>query len=133
MASKLTDIAIRNAKPRTKKFKISAGQGLTLLVMPNGSRYWRLRYWFAGKEKDLSVGRPYPELSLKDAQEEAMRLRVLIAEGTDPAEQRFQTKLDRTQRAANTFGEAAEAWFEFRAKAWAKRTAAQVREYLDKD
>jgi len=133
MAAKLTEIAIRNAKPRAKKFKISAGQGLTLLVMPNGSRYWRLRYWFAGKQKELSVGRPYPELSLKDAQEEAMRLRLLIAEGTDPAEQRFQMKLDRTQRAANTFGEAAESWFEFRAKAWAKRTAEQVREYLDKD
>ena len=44
MASKLTDIAIRNAKPRTKKFRISAGQGLTLLVMSNGSQYRRLRY-----------------------------------------------------------------------------------------
>lgn len=44
MASKLTDVAIRNAKPRTKKFRISAGQGLTLLVMPNGSQYGRLRY-----------------------------------------------------------------------------------------
>ncbi len=96
--------------------------------MPNGSRYWRLRYRFAGKAKEFSVGRPYPELSLKDAQEEAMRLRLLIAEGTDPAEQRFQMRLDRSQRAANTFGSAAEAWFEFRTKAWANRTSSQVRQ-----
>ena len=133
MASKLTDLAIRKATPRANKYKLSGGNGLTLIVMPDGAKYWRLRYRLAGKEKEISIGPPYPELSLKDAEAGATRLRALLADGLDPAEQRFQAKLERKQNAAQLFGEAAEAWFEFRRKAWALRTAEQVREYLDKD
>ncbi|HMM56422.1 MAG TPA: tyrosine-type recombinase/integrase [Rudaea sp.] len=133
MAGKLTDLTIRRAQPRDKKYKLSGGHGLTLIVMPDGAKYWRVRYSWAGKEKELSLGRPYPELTLKDAEAEVMRLRQLIASGVDPAEQRFQAKLDRRQKAAQIFAEAAESWFEFRSRAWAIRTAEQVREYLDKD
>jgi len=133
MATKLTDLAIRKAQPRDKKYKLSGGGGLTLIVMPDGAKYWRLRYRFAGKEKELSLGRPYPALSLKSAEAEAISLRLLLASGIDPAEQRFQTKLDRKQKAAQLFREAADAWFEFRSKAWAPRTSDQVRDYLDKD
>ena len=133
MAAKLTDAKVRSAPPRAKKYKLTAGRGLTLLVMPDGAKYWRLRYRFGGKQKELSLGRPYPELGLKAAEAEADKLRTLLATGVDPAEQRHQVRLDRTERAANTFGGAAEAWFEFRSRAWASRTAAQVREYLDKD
>jgi integrase len=133
MAARLTDAAIRNAKPRVKKYKLAGGRGLTLLVMPDGAKYWRLRYRFAGKEKELSLGRPYPALGLKGAEAEADKLRLVLAAGTDPAEARLQTKLEQTERAANTFAGAAEAWFVFRSRAWAPRTARQVREYLDKD
>jgi len=131
--AKLTDLQIRNAKPRDKKYKLSGGNGLTLVVMPDGAKYWRLRYRYAGKEKELSLGRPYPDLTLKDAEAEAARMRTLVAAGSDPAEQRVQQKLDRTTRAASTFGVAAEEWFTFRSKAWAQRTQDQVREYLDRD
>ena len=65
MGSILTDLAIRNAKPKAKKYKLSAGRGLTLVVMPHGAQYWRLRYRFAGRAKEISLGQPYPELSLK--------------------------------------------------------------------
>ena len=133
MATKLTDLAIRKAQPREKKYKLSGGNGLTLIVMPDGAKYWRLRYRFAGKEKELSLGRPYPALSLKGAEAEAISLRLLLASDVDPAERRFQTKLDRKQKAAQLFREATDAWFEFRSKAWAPRTSNQVREYLDKD
>lgn len=133
MPAKLTDLQVRNAKPRGTKYKLSAGNGLTLLVMPNGSKYWCLRYSFAGRRKEVTVGRPYPELSLKGAQDEAARLRVQLAAGTDPSEALRQKKLDRKQRADATFAGAAEAWYEFRATVWAERTKAQVREYLDKD
>jgi integrase len=133
MVAKLTDIAIRNARPRPKKYKLSAGRGLTLIVMPDGAKYWRFRYWFAGKQKELSLSRTYPDLSLKDAETEADRMRVALAAGIDIAEERLQAKIDRRQRTASTFGAAADAWFEFRRKAWAARTASQVRDYLDKD
>jgi integrase len=133
MAAKLTDVAIRNAKPKAKPYKLAAGRGLTLVVMPNGARYWRLRYRYGGKEKWLSVGKPYPATMLRTAEAEADKLRAKLASGLDPAEERLQVLNDRRDRVANTFGEAAEAWFEFRGKAWSARTSAQVREYLDKD
>jgi hypothetical protein len=102
MRSQLTDIKIKNAKPQPKKYTMPAGNGLTLLVMPDGAKYWRLRYRFGGKGKWISVGRPYPETSLKDASAEAVRLRQLIAEGVDPAERRVVQKLAQRQRIANT-------------------------------
>ena len=59
----LSDAKARNAKPRTKPYKISDGEGLFLVVMPSGSKYWRLKYFFAGKEKLLALG-VYPDVSL---------------------------------------------------------------------
>ena len=52
----LTDIAIRTAKLKDKPYKLSDAGGLYLLIQPNGSKYWRLKYRFAGKEKLLSIG-----------------------------------------------------------------------------
>ncbi len=51
----LTDTRIRKVKSREKSFKLADGKGLFLAVKPNGSRYWRFRYWFGGKEKLLSL------------------------------------------------------------------------------
>jgi hypothetical protein len=53
----LTDFAVRNAKPRESASKLSDGGGLFLLIRPNGSKLWRLKYRFTGKEKQLSYGR----------------------------------------------------------------------------
>jgi len=47
----ISDAKVRNAKPRAKAYKVADGEGLFLLIMPSGSKYWRLRYFFAGKEK----------------------------------------------------------------------------------
>ncbi|WP_108943890.1 Arm DNA-binding domain-containing protein [Escherichia coli] len=57
----LTDAKIRAAKPTDKAYKLTDGAGMFLLVHPNGSRYWRLRYRILGKEKTLALG-VYPEL-----------------------------------------------------------------------
>jgi len=59
----LTDTAVRNTKPRDKAFKLFDGGGLFLMVNPNGSRYWRLKYRIKGKEKLLALG-VYPDVSL---------------------------------------------------------------------
>lgn len=104
-----------------------------MLVMPDGSKYWRLRYRFGGKRRMIGVGKPYPETTLKQAQAKAAAFRALIETGIDPADQRRTEKLAQRERVANTFGEAAEAWHNFRSKAWDAKTADQVRTYLDKD
>lgn len=47
-------MALRNAKPQDKPYKLFDGGGLHLLVNPTGSRIWRLAYRFAEKPKQLS-------------------------------------------------------------------------------
>ena len=133
MVATLTDLKVRNASPRERKYKLGAGRGLTLIVMPTGAKYWRLRYRWGGVQKELTIGKPYPETTLRDALAEADRLRGLVNAGTDPAEQRMQARLDRREQAASTFGGAAGSWLKFRSRAWSPRTTAQVREYMDKD
>lgn len=64
----LTDLALRNAKPAEKPYKLADGGGLHLFVTPNGSRLWRLKYRIDGKEKLLSLG-PYPTMPLAMARE----------------------------------------------------------------
>ena len=59
----LTDAAIRTAKPAEKPYKLTDGKGLFMLVHPNGSKYWRMKYRYDGKEKTLALG-VYPETGL---------------------------------------------------------------------
>jgi hypothetical protein len=59
----LTVFAIENAKPREKSYKLSDGNGLALLVEANGSKLWRFRYRFGGKENMLTFG-AFPEVTL---------------------------------------------------------------------
>ena len=53
----LSDVKVRTAKPEEKAYKLTDGEGMVFLVHPNGSKYWRLRYRFAGKEKMLALGK----------------------------------------------------------------------------
>ena len=62
----LTDIAIKTAKPQDRPLKIFDGGGLFVMINPNGSKLWRLKYRHQGKERLASFG-AYPIVSLKDA------------------------------------------------------------------
>ena len=59
----LTEVAIRNAKPREKPYKLFDQRGLYLHVSPRATQYtgrlWRMRYRYGGFEKLISLG-PYP-------------------------------------------------------------------------
>ncbi len=133
MAIKLTELQVKNAKPRAAKYSMAVGNGLTLLIYPEGSKYWRLRYRIGGKARMMAVGKPYPETTLKQAIAAAAEIRSQIVQGIDPSDQRRTEKLVERERVANTFGEAAAAWHSFRSKAWSPKTAEQARVYLDKD
>jgi len=105
----LSDTAIRNAKPTDKSQKLADGGGLYLLVNPNGSRWWRLKYRAGGKEKLLSLG-TYPDTGLKDARDKRDAARKLLAAGIDPGEQRKALKAAGEERAANSFAVIAAEW-----------------------
>jgi integrase len=90
----LSDPTCKNTKPKEKPFKLADEKGMFLLINPNGSKYFRLKYRFAGKEKVLALG-VYPETSLKQAREKRDSARKLIADGIDPGEIRKQDKTDK--------------------------------------
>lgn len=109
----LTDTAIRNTKPGDKPFKLADEKGLFLLVNPNGSRWWRLKFRVAGKEKLLSLG-VYPDVGLKEARQKRDDTRKVLAEGVDPGAQRKTQKASRAERSANSFEVIAREWLENR-------------------
>ena len=78
----LTDTHIRNAKPGAKSYKLGDGGGMYLLVKPEGARYWRLDYRFAGKRRTLAIG-VYPTTTLSKARTRRDEARTLLAEGID--------------------------------------------------
>jgi Arm DNA-binding domain len=84
---KLTDLAIKAAKPRDKPFKLSDSHGLFLLVNPGGSKLWRWRYRFDRKEKLMALGE-YPIMSLARARELHFAGRKTLAAGIDPMAER---------------------------------------------
>jgi len=123
----LTNIAIRKALPREKLYRLTDGEGMYLEVAPNGSKYWRLKYRFAGKEKRLALG-IYPYVSLADARERRYEARKALAAGFDPGEVKKAEKRSARMAAANSFAVATQGWLDERkpyvtAGSWEKTKA----------
>ena len=118
----LTDVEIRSAKAVDKPLKLFDGGGLYLLVNPNGSRWWRFKYRFEGKERGLSLG-VYPDVTLKRARAGRDEARRLLVEGIDPSASRQADKLAR----AVTFQAVADEWLEQQAKKVAPITLSKAR------
>lgn len=105
----LTAVAIRNALPRAKAFKLFDGGGLYLEVMPNGSRYWRMKFRHGGKEKRLALG-VHPEVTLAEARQRRDAARAAMRDGRDPSAVRRSERLQAKQSADLTFEAIARAW-----------------------
>ena len=80
----LTDARIRNAEAMAKPYKLSDGGGMYLLVTPDGARYWRLDYRFAGKRRTLALG-VYPMVTLSNARARREDARASLAKDIDPS------------------------------------------------
>lgn len=107
----LTNIAIQNAKPAEKPYKIYDTDGLFMQVTPAGGKWWRFKYRFEDKEKLISLG-TYPEVSLKQARDKRDDARKLIAnDQIDPSEKRQKIKADRKLNSANSFELVAREWW----------------------
>lgn len=81
----LKELEVKYASKRQQTYKLSDGGGLHLLVQPSGSKLWRLKYRFAGKEKLLSFGK-YPAVTLAIARQKRSEAKALPDAGKDPAE-----------------------------------------------
>lgn len=132
MTVSLTDLQIRNAQAKEKSYRLRAGRGLSIAVMPDGAKYWRYRYRYASKAKMISLG-VYPEVGIKEANQRAAEARALLLKGINPSEQRREQKLALRLSEERTFGHAAQLWYDHNLPRWRPATAEKVRQYLDKD
>ena len=114
----LTETAVKNAKPKDgKPHKLTDGHGLHLLITSNGSKLWRFRFRFEGKENMLGLGTYGPNspehVSLAKARERCFEARKMIGEGRSPAANRKQPKPSAANVAVEagvTFGSAGRLW-----------------------
>lgn len=63
------------------------GDGLRLLIKPNGKKYWVLRFQLAGKRREMGLG-TYPAVGLKEARQNSSDKRRLLRDGVDPLQAR---------------------------------------------
>ena len=84
---KLNDQIIQSAEAKSKSYKLFDGQGLYIEISSKGSKFWRLKYRFEGKEKRISLG-AYPEVSIDDAREHMRLCKEQLKGGIDPSQAR---------------------------------------------
>ncbi len=127
----LTDLAVRNAKPTGKLYRLFDERGMYLEVSAAGGKWWRFKYRFGGKEKRLSLG-VYPDVGLKDARERRDDARKLVAKGVDPGEHKKVVKAATLDRTANSFEVVAREWFAGQEPGWAESHAEKFIQRLGK-
>ncbi|PHM64816.1 integrase [Xenorhabdus stockiae] len=109
----LTDIEIRRSKPKEKPYTLNDGNGLSILIEPNGAKGWRFRYRFGGKPKMISFG-IYPIVSLAEARTKRDEARKLVAGGINPSDVRKSEKISAANLIENTFENITREWYEKR-------------------
>ena len=134
----LTELTIKQAKPGIKQYKLFDGGGMFLLVHPNGSKYWRMKFSFERKSKLASFG-VWPEVSLKslkEAREKRYEAKKIIKDGINPVDEKRKERLDRLDRANKdkleaqkesiTFGKVAEEWHKRQTNLWSEKHTKDV-------
>ncbi|MEH5801581.1 integrase arm-type DNA-binding domain-containing protein [Escherichia coli] len=128
----LNDMQIRRAKPEDKPYTLGDGQGLSLLIEPNGSKSWRFRYRYAGKPKMISLG-VYPTITLADARSRRDEARKLVAEGKNPSEVRKEQKMALQTESENAFEKIAREWHQLKSAKWSAGYASDIMEAFKND
>ena len=126
---KLSATSVKQAKLGDKPRKLSDGGGLYLLVNPNGSKYWRLKYRLHGKEKTFSLG-VYPAVGLSDVRKDALDAKRLVSKGIDPTINRRQEK---ARKKDIRFQIIADKWFKKESGRWTADHAENVWRTLKTD
>lgn len=138
------DVIIRSTKPTEKTQRLNDGDGLYLLIKPNGAKWWRLDYCISGKRKTLSVG-VYPDIGLKEARDRADEARRLVATGIDPSDIRKASKAEQAKSleadrriaaglpAIDSFEEIAREWFTKFSIEWTPSHADKIIRRLERD
>ena len=126
----LTALAAKNAKPREKPYRLAAGKGLYLEVMPTGAKYWRWKYRFGGKEKRLALG-VFDDVSLAEAKDRRDEARTTFRNGIDPSAKRKAERLAARVAAATSFEAVAREWLEKQPTKLVPNTVARAQRLLE--
>jgi integrase len=129
----LTELAVRNAKPREKSYSLSDGDGLLLLVKGSGAKSWVLRYWVNGKEKRAGLGK-YPIIGLADARELKNAFKHELARGDNPQERKKAEREEAAKAEAikvTTFAKTANEWYARKEPGWSLSSRVGARRILD--
>ena len=124
----LTDTKVRSAKPEAKEYSLVDGDGMFLLIHPNGSKYWRFRFRFGGKQHLMAFG-VYPETSLANARQKREEARRLVAAGVDPREHKHAVKEEQAKEVI-TFESVARDWHASNQK-WSESHSGRVLKSLE--
>ena len=128
----LSDVQVKNAKPRDSEYKLGDGGGMYLLVTVSGGKLWNMKYRYADKEKRLSFG-AYPAVSLAEARQRREDAKKLLANGVDPSEVKKAQKSAQGEQNANTFEVIAREWFNKFAPGWAASHSEKILARLEND
>ena len=128
----LTERAIRNFKPQSKTKRLFDSGGLYLEVSPTGSKWWRLKYRYSGKEKRLAIG-VFPRVTLKEARTARDDARRMLDKGTDPGQARKVEKATRSELSADSFESVAREWHSKFSPGWATSHASKILRRLEMD
>lgn len=131
----LTEVKVKQAKPKSRSYKLADGGGLYLEVATNGSRYWRYKYRALvdgrRKEKRLALG-VYPEVSLKQARDLHASAHAMVSRGGDPSALRQQEKQE-ARTSVQSFLTIGQDWFETQSPNWSTTHTQRQQRLLKQD
>lgn len=131
----LSDLQVKNSKPKTSEYELSDGYGLHLLVTPSGGKLWRFQYRFDNKQKILALG-SYPSITLSDARQRRDDARKLLANDVDPNALRKSQKEQvqvQSDNDSNTFEKIAKEWLEKNSPQWSDSHIKTITSRLERD
>jgi len=129
--SPLSDVQVKNARPKEKDYKLQDGFGLYLLVTRSGGKLWRLDYRHEDKRNTMALG-AYPAVSLADARKRRDEAKKLLANGIDPVEDK-KTAREAQKTALRTFEIVAREWYGKNEVVWSAGHAVTVKSRLERD
>jgi len=128
----LSSVKVRSIGPKEKSKKYYDAEGLYLLVSPKGTKLWRMRYRFGGKEKTLCLGK-LPEMSLSDARIETAKAKDEIEDGIDPSIEKRLNKLKKDFLNEGTFKAVLEQWIRDRGEIWSPKYRKTIKQRAEKN
>lgn len=111
ISSLLSDAAVKTAPIKDKNYRLPDGNGLQLLIKPNGSKIWEIRFTFNGKQRQSTAGN-YPQIKLKDARVRRDKIKELVSQGIDPIEAKHLQKQEDHARQKGKFHLVVKEWLD---------------------